>query len=140
MHEGDLDWIVPIEAALHASPWSANNFRDSLEAGHACWTFWEGAQAVAYAIVLHVLDEAHLLDVTVAGPHQGRGIGGAVLGFLCDQARDHGMTQFFLEVRESNHVAARLYRTRGFEAIGRRKGYYPGSPAREDAIVMRCNL
>ncbi|MCB1890076.1 MAG: ribosomal protein S18-alanine N-acetyltransferase [Rhodocyclaceae bacterium] len=140
MSEADLDWIVPVEAALHPSPWRAGNFRDSLEAGHACWTFWEGSDPLAYAVVLHVLDEAHLLDITVEAAQQGRGVGGAVLGFLFDQARSNGARQFFLEVRESNQVAAGLYRSRGFEAIGRRKGYYPGGEAREDAIVMRCVL
>ncbi len=140
MGEADLAWVVPVEAALHASPWSAVNFRDSLAAGHACWTFWEGVEPVAYAIVMHVLDEAHLLDITVAGAHQGRGVGGAVLAFLFDEVRRNGASQFFLEVRESNQAAAGLYRSRGFEAIGRRKGYYPGREAREDAIVMRCFL
>lgn len=140
MLDSDLDWIVETEASLHPSPWSAVGFRDSMAAGHACWTFWEGVERAAYAVLLLVLDEAHLLNITVAPARQGRGVGAAALGFLLDQARQNGASQFFLEVRESNLQALSLYRSRGFKAIGRRKGYYPGAPVREDAIVMRFML
>lgn len=136
----DLDWVVAVERELHASPWSRGNFGDAMSAGYACWTFWENGSRVAYAILMSVLDEAHLLNLTVAAAHQGRGMGAAVLSFLLDEARRHGAAQCFLEVRESNRVALSLYRARGFEAIGRRKGYYPGRQAREDAIVMRYGL
>ena len=140
MSASDLGWVVSVEAALHPSPWSRGNFDDAMSAGYACWTFREHGSPVAYAILMSVLDEAHLLNLTVAADHQGRGMGAAVLSFLLDEARRHGAAQCFLEVRESNHVARSLYRSRGFEAIGRRKGYYPGRPAREDAIVMRYRL
>ncbi|MCB1918008.1 MAG: ribosomal protein S18-alanine N-acetyltransferase [Rhodocyclaceae bacterium] len=140
MLASDLEWVVAVEASRHASPWSRGNFDDALAAGYACWTFLERGVPVAYAIVMSVLDEAHLLNLTVTAPQQGRGIGAAVLSFLLDQSRQHGAAQCFLEVRESNLVALALYRSRGFQAIGRRKGYYPGRQAREDAIVMRYRL
>jgi ribosomal-protein-alanine N-acetyltransferase len=41
----------------------------------------------------------------------------------------------FLEVRESNSAARALYASRGFLAVGRRRGYYR-SPV-EDALVLR---
>jgi ribosomal-protein-alanine N-acetyltransferase len=49
----------------------------------------------------------------------------------------------FLEVRESNQTAQRLYARHGFAVIGRRKGYYAVPNAagqREDAITMACAL
>jgi [ribosomal protein S18]-alanine N-acetyltransferase len=45
----------------------------------------------------------------------------------------HG--EWFLEVRESNVGAIRLYESLGFRAAGRREHYYPDPP--ESAIVMR---
>ena len=49
--------------------------------------------------------------------------------------------QLWLEVRQSNAPAQRLYRQAGFEDIGLRRGYYPaGVHGREDALVMRLNL
>jgi ribosomal-protein-alanine N-acetyltransferase len=44
----------------------------------------------------------------------------------------------YLEVRESNTAARRLYASRGFEEMGRRRGYYK-RPA-EDAIVLRLEM
>ena len=36
--------------------------------------------------------------------------------------------------------AISLYRSMGFEAVGRRKGYYPAAEGREDAIIMSRTL
>jgi len=44
----------------------------------------------------------------------------------------------FLEVREANEVARRMYATDGFTVVGVRKQYYT-EPV-EDAIVMRLDL
>jgi len=43
--------------------------------------------------------------------------------------------EWFLEVRESNLAAIRLYESLGFRIAGRRENYYPDPP--EPAIVMR---
>ncbi len=140
MSEADLDWVVAHELELHAYPWSRGNFLDSLGAGYAAWIQQLGGKRTAYAVVLSVLDEAHLLNISVCREAQGRGLGGAMLRHLCEQARGRGASQFFLEVRPSNLPALSLYRRVGFEPIGRRKGYYPAPDGREDAIVMRLAL
>jgi ribosomal-protein-alanine N-acetyltransferase len=41
----------------------------------------------------------------------------------------------FLEVRESNHAARKLYQLAGFQEVGRREAYYESPP--ETAIVMK---
>jgi ribosomal-protein-alanine N-acetyltransferase len=41
-------------------------------------------------------------------------------------------------VRAGNLPAQALYRSRGFEAVGRRRDYYREPP--EDALVMRASL
>ncbi|MBL8447674.1 MAG: ribosomal protein S18-alanine N-acetyltransferase [Zoogloeaceae bacterium] len=140
MQTTDLDWVVTEEQALHPSPWSTGNFEDSMLAGYSCWVASESSDRVAYGILMGVLDEAHLLNLTVAKARQRRGVGRAFLELLCGRARGAGARQMFLEVRVSNLAAQALYRARGFEAIGRRKGYYPGPGQREDAIVMRLAL
>jgi ribosomal-protein-alanine N-acetyltransferase len=45
-----------------------------------------------------------------------------------------------LEVRISNTQAIAFYRHVDFAEIGRRRGYYPASAGREDAIVMAKTL
>ncbi|MFT3758270.1 ribosomal protein S18-alanine N-acetyltransferase [Thauera sp.] len=140
MQAGDLDWIEPHETALHAFPWSRGNFLDSLTAGHGAWVMKEEGGMVAYAVVLAVLDEAHLLNISVIRSAQRRGLGRILLEWLHGDARNKGATQFFLEVRPSNTAALSLYQALGYEQIGLRKAYYPAAVGREDAIVMRREL
>lgn len=140
MTEDDLDRVLPAEAELHPFPWTRGNFVDSLRAGHGMWIAEEGAALVGYAITTQVLDEAHLLNISVLQERQGAGRGGALLQRLCDGARAAGAARMFLEVRPSNAAAQRLYARQGFIVIGRRKGYYPAHEGREDAIVMAREL
>jgi ribosomal-protein-alanine N-acetyltransferase len=136
----DLDWVHAQEIDLHPFPWTRGNFVDSLTAGHGAWLMRAGKERVGYAVVLKVLDEAHLLNISVARAAQGRGHGRALLEWLQLTAKRNGAGQFFLEVRPSNLAGLALYRSQGFEQIGRRKGYYPATEGREDAIVMRREL
>ncbi|MBN8442993.1 MAG: ribosomal protein S18-alanine N-acetyltransferase [Dechloromonas sp.] len=140
MSEDDLDWVTAREQELHAFPWSRGNFADSLAAGYSCWVMTQLGRAVGYAVMMLILDEAHLLDICIVREAQGSGRGAALLAFLRSEARIRGATQFFLEVRPSNETALALYRKAGFEQVGRRRGYYPATGGREDAIVMRCAL
>jgi ribosomal-protein-alanine N-acetyltransferase len=82
--------------------------------------------------------QADVLTIAVARAYWGRGIGSALLGALVDTAAGRGCTEVFLEVREDNPRARGLYRRRGFEEIGVRRGYY--QPSGVDAIVMRKDL
>ena len=52
--------------------------------------------------------------------------------------RERGISECYLEVREHNGDAQRLYGRFGFEVIGRRKKYYPETG--EDALVMQLLL
>ena len=141
MTDVDLEWVVENEAGLHAFPWSRGNFVDALEAGYGGWIMRRNARPVAYAVMLTVLDEAHLLNIGVARDSQRAGLGRELLRFLIGEARRRGSTQFFLEVRPSNLPALALYRAYGFQQIGRRKAYYPvRDGGREDAIVLRLDL
>ena len=67
-------------------------------------------------------------------------MGRRLLQYLLDQARAARMRDAFLEVRPSNNGAIHLYESMGFVRVGVRKGYYQGSPVREDAWVYRLGL
>ncbi|MOA53014.1 ribosomal-protein-alanine N-acetyltransferase [compost metagenome] len=71
---------------------------------------------------------------------QGRGLGLRLLEHLMQRAGELKAAECFLEVRESNQSAYRLYERYGFNEIGRRRGYYPAVGGREDALVMACTL
>ena len=90
--------------------------------------------------MMQVLDEAHLLNITVLPELQRSGRGAALLAQLFDQARARAMSRMLLEVRPGNLGALALYRRHGFTEIGRRRDYYPAHQGREDAIVMARDL
>ena len=137
MTAADLDWVMTHEPQLYPFPWSRGNFADSLSAGYVCRVMLDAETPIGYAVMMVILDEAHLLNFSVVAAAQRRGAGAALLAHLRDEVRSRGVTQFFLEVRPSNAAALGLYTRSGFTTIGRRQSYYPAHEGREDAIVMR---
>jgi ribosomal-protein-alanine N-acetyltransferase len=83
-------------------------------------------------------EEWEIENIAVAGPSRRRGLGTRLLGEFLDLARDRGAEAVFLEVRESNFAARRLYEKWVFVETGRRKGYY--REPEEDAIVYRLGF
>jgi ribosomal-protein-alanine N-acetyltransferase len=75
--------------------------------------------------------EREILFIAVDPAYRRRGIAKRLLQNELDDR--HG--EWFLEVRESNLAAIRLYETLGFQVAGRREEYYSDPP--ESAIVMR---
>lgn len=140
MQMADLDAIMAIEPTIYPYPWSRGNFSDSLDAGYSGWVYEEQGRIVGYAMLMLVLDEAHLLNISIVQSHQGRGLGRALLEYMMQVARGHGATNMFLEVRPSNLAAIRLYESTGFNEMAVRRGYYPAVDGREDAILMGMAL
>lgn len=140
MSTHDLDAVAAIEATIHPFPWTLGNFADSLKVGYDCWVCRLGVDVVGYTVTMMVLDEAHLLNISVAKPHQGIGLGARLLRHVMHDAEAGGARSLLLEVRPSNDNALRLYRHFGFSQIGVRKNYYPAVSGREDALVFRCTF
>ncbi len=139
MTEADLETVLKIEYAAFSHPWTRGVFADALKA-YECWVMFEGSQQVGHGVINLILDEAHLLNITVKPQSQGRGLGLRLLEHLMARAWQRGGKECFLEVRASNGPAYRLYERYGFNEIGRRRGYYPSADGREDALVMACTL
>ena len=138
----DVDEVHALECSVFPHPWSRANFSDSVQAGYDAWLLRDtDGELAGYFLLMYALDEAHLLDVALAGRRQGTGLGRLLLDTLCARAREMGAESVLLEVRPSNERALAVYRRYGFAEIGRRKGYYPAHEGkREDAIVMRHAL
>jgi ribosomal-protein-alanine N-acetyltransferase len=138
--EDDIAEVAAIEEGVYQFPWSAGNFRDSLLSGYQCWGCRANGELIAYAIVMNALDEAHLLNLAVAGDWQRHGVGARFIAFLIDEARKLNKEMIYLEVRPSNHAGRRLYAQFGFIQLGLRRGYYPAPVGREDALFLGLNI
>lgn len=133
---GDLPAILVIEQASFGDPWTLGAFRSMLGQSHVLGSVAElDGEVVGYTIAWAIGDEAELANIAVAPGRRGTGIGRQLLDALLTTLDARGGANVFLEVRDSNEAAQALYRSRGFTAAGRRKGYYR-KPV-EDAVVMR---
>lgn len=140
MTASDLDAVAAIEQAAYTHPWTRGNFSDSLEACYHCWIVECGGATAGYTVVMIAAGEAHLLNLTVAGPWQRQGLGRELLKFVMTLARDYSAHRMFLEVRPSNTAARALYAAAGFSEIAVRRDYYPAGTGREDAVVLELTL
>ncbi len=140
MRPEDIDAVMATEQRAYPFPWSRANFSDSLVSGYSAWCCRVGGALVGHAVMMLVLDEAHLLNITISPDWQRHGYGMLVMQHLFDVARSHGAKRMFLEARPSNAPGQGLYDKLGFETIGRRRGYYPADAGREDAVVMALTL
>ncbi len=136
MNLNDLDEVLKIEYRVYSFPWSRGNFADSMAAGYHCWTCRVDGVLVGYLVFMMLVDDAHLLNIGVAEPWQGRGFGARLLRHAMTAARQSGALTLLLEVRPSNAAALALYRHFGFQQIGVRRAYYPAAKGREDALVL----
>ena len=142
MRAQDVEEVVAIENQAYPFPWTRGNFLDSLNSRYDAWIVREhDAQIAGYFLAMPVVDEMHLLNITVRPMLQGKKLGRRLLDKVIALTREAKMQSILLEVRPSNPQALAFYQHVGFEQIGIRKNYYPSTGStREDAIVMRLMI
>jgi ribosomal-protein-alanine N-acetyltransferase len=140
MQMGDLDTIMQIEPTIYTHPWTRGNFSDSLNSGYSAWVLESEGKMMGYALMMMVMDEAHLLNLSIVKPQQKQGLGRYLLEHMLKIAKKHKAVNMFLEVRPSNISAIALYENMGFSEMAVRRGYYPATHGREDAVLMGLAL
>ena len=137
----DFQRLFEIEQQAHLVPWSAGTLKNNQGERYLNLKLTIEQQIMAFAICQTVLDEATLFNIAVAPEAQNKGYGRALLQQLIEQLRIRGITTLWLEVRESNQKAQRLYDQLGFNQVDVRKNYYPTpNGGRENALVMALYL
>lgn len=140
MQMDDLDAVMAIEPHIYSHPWTRGNFSDSLNSGYSAWALLFDQKIIGYALLMMVLDEAHLLNLSIAKTYQKQGLGRFLLEHMIQIAKKHQAANMFLEVRPSNVSAIALYEAMGFSEMAIRRGYYPAAVGREDAVLMGLAL
>ena len=132
MGQGDLEAVVAIEQLNSKSAWSKNQFLQCIE-----WTLVVVVDntVVGFAVVLEVVDQAELQNISIHPDHKELGLGEELLDYVI-KGLPKKINQIYLEVRVSNFSAIRLYNKIGFVEIGQRRGYYSTEYGREDALLM----
>ena len=133
-----IDEVMAIERSSFPVPWRADDFKVSAEHGTLAASLGEDGRLLGYGCLICAADEAEITNLAVTADERRRGIGGGILDYLIRTASESAVRNIYLEVRESNGGAAALYASRGFEAIGKRPGYY--RLPKEDAILMMLEI
>lgn len=137
MTEAHVPQVVAIEQESFSVPWSAKSFVDALALDHVLFcAALDGARVAGYCGIYLAADEGEITNVAVSADYRRRGIGRMLVGHVAGEAARRGAERIFLEVRQSNEPAIRLYEGLGFVPAGIRKGFY--ERPREDALVMLC--
>jgi len=132
----DLPGILAIERVVFGDPWSPDSFTPEFTDEYSFFRVAELDGVVAgYVLARIVARQGEIANIAVALEHRGTGLGGLLLDAAVAAAEAQQCEAVWLEVRESNDPARRLYASRGFAQIGRRRRYYR-LPV-EDALVLR---
>ena len=137
MKREDIPNIMRMEKELFTTSWEEEMFIEEIEKQYA-YVLEIKNNIIGYICGWKLLDEFNITNIAVASDFQRKGFGKALVQFLMSKLLDEKCFKYFLEVRESNQVAKKLYEKLGFVVIGSRKNYYH-SPE-EDAMVLGVNL
>ncbi|AOV03433.1 MULTISPECIES: ribosomal protein S18-alanine N-acetyltransferase [Delftia] len=137
-----LDTLLPVEQQAYSHPWTRGNFIDAMAAGYETQLLVDAQGGlVGYFVAMIVLDEVHLLNITVAPARQRQGWARILLDALALWSRQRQAQWIWLEVRESNVRARSIYAAHGYQEVGLRKNYYPMHDGpREHAVLMSLKL
>jgi len=150
----DIPLLIELErASPTAAHWTEGQYRQAVEPGPgdqqrlvlvAEMALSDSAaghsrpDVVGFLMARRVGLEWELENIAVAPTARRKGVGKRLIGALLAAARETNGESVFLEVRELNVAARKLYESAGFQQVGRRKSYY-ADPA-EDAILCRRDL
>jgi ribosomal-protein-alanine N-acetyltransferase len=142
MTPAHIEALMPYERAMFGTEaWTAAGYRAELaDRRHRYYVAAEDGDGtlLGWAGVMVVQDAAEILTVGVVPTARRTGLARRMLADLLAEAVRRGAREAFLEVRVDNEPARALYRSEGFDEVGRRRGYYDGG--RVDAVTMRKEL
>ena len=137
MNADHLDELEKLERICFSRPWSKKMLGEELENDCAAFLVAEEPEThrvLGYAGVLVMADEGYITNVAVFPDCRRQGIAAQIIKVFCDFAAGNHLSFLTLEARPTNTAAIELYRSFGFEEVGRRKNYY--DLPKEDALIL----
>ena len=136
-----LDEVLAIENAVHVSPWSEAMFHDCFDnCDYRITGLFKDKTIIGYAVLRINPPEAELHNVAICNDLHHRGFGKAFIKQIIEQCVSLNLKQLFLEVRQTNIAAIKIYQTVGFSQVGIRKNYYKTATKTESALVFALDL
>jgi ribosomal-protein-alanine N-acetyltransferase len=120
----DINEIYSIEKKVFNDYWSLGLIKSEIiEKKYSRVTVLElKKKIIGYIFQRKIYDENHIINLAIDIPYQHRGYGKFLLMKILE--KDDNDTNVFLEVKEANLPAVKLYIDLGFEEVDRKEGYY----------------
>ena len=135
MLPGDVGEVKSLlDVCFGSSAWSEQSVLSQLKKpGSSCTVAVTDGRIAGYLAYEQIADEGSIIEVAVRPDCRRQGIAKRLIGSVLDAAE--GLSEVFLEVRESNFPAIALYGGLGFDRIALRRDYY--DEPKENAVIMR---
>ena len=135
MDSDNVSGVAELEKQNFSDGWSEASLREELDNPYALYlvALDDSDRVIGAAGLIQSMDEADIMNVSVAKDARRQGIASKLLTALLDEGKKRGINAFTLEVRETNTSARALYEKFGFENAGTRKDFYT-NPA-DNAVI-----
>ena len=133
METGDIPDVLEIERQLFSDPWSEENFMFDLCENERSFSFVaeQNGEVIGYILGWYIEPELHIGNIAVKKSAQSNGVGSFLVSQMLNSV--NGYEVVYLEVRESNQIAQKMYQKFGFKSVYSRKSYYNDG---ENAVIM----
>ena len=120
----DINEIYSIEKKVFNDYWSLDLIKSEIiEKKYSMVTVLElKKKIIGYIFQRKIYNENHIINLAIDIPYQHKGYGKFLLMKILE--KDDNDTNVFLEVKEANLPAVKLYIDLGFEEVDRKEGYY----------------
>ncbi len=127
---------------LAEQAWSKKEFQDLFSIkGTQAYVICLKSNPIGFALLREVAKEVEIITFCILPNWGNNGYATLLLEWIINKLQLQSFKQLFLEVRENNVVAIKLYEKCDFKQVGRRKGYYDNHQGGKlDALVMQCDL
>lgn len=135
MENRDVEVVHQLEQECFSMPWSEQSLSKEVDNPQSLfYVYEENEKILAYMGMYCIGYEGDITNVAVTTSERHKGIGRELLSKVLEEAETKGLTEFTLEVRESNKAAISLYESLGFKTEGVRKNFYDNP--KENGLIM----
>ena len=136
----DLDQVMEIEKLSNLTPWSIGSFIDCINSSYQNIVILEEDLLIGFCISTVNFTESHLLNISIHPEFRSQGLGQKLLSKTEKELTKKGVSDIFLEVRNSNISAINFYKKNNYKKVGKRKNYYRLSDGREDGLIYTKHM
>lgn len=134
----DIPQIIEIMNRGYHQNWDSNYYKNLISDGNSfVYILSLNGEIVGFITGKKSADICDIYMIIIDIKYRRQGFANLLLSKTIKALSDIKITEFFLEVAETNNQAINLYQKYGFTAVNRRIGYYNISNENIDALVYR---